>query len=364
MSVVTSYVMNNIYRESGHGLLEALDVLQHLFDSGDVNQETIIERKIDGERISIKEMLFEKYAVYHNEDIINFLNKNGITKEAGEEESYLALLNLLKSLKNEYIEHIAEEKIKSFMSLNIHPEKIVSYLHSANNAESEKNNPSLFFDLIINNSLNVYLFKVIFEDYLGFEHVRKPLEDFIITHVINLTFSSASKTIALCNSYPELREINVKSNRVNGSDMSLLEKLIIESPDVTLQNMNLSESEKMRLVDFFYEKEIISQHILPKNSAINTIKMKKDWFSTCLRDGKTDLVSVLTSKSSQGVGVVLSELKNTKLKQYLKERRENLLVEYLTNNDGRYVKAYLNKIEKHLPELLTRENKKGVKNCF
>lgn len=368
MNIIANYVMNNIYRDVGSRLSESLQALQHLLDTKQVNADTVIERAIDAQQTTIREMLFEKYGSLFNDDIIDFLNKNNITKETSDEESYLALLNTLKSLKNEYIEHKAEEKIKAFMSLNMKPEKIVAYLHSESTKSTDKdvrndfNRPEVFFNLMICSNLNTYLFKVIFEEYLGLENVKDLVKDFIIDKATILTFSSASNTIRLCNAYPELREINVKSHRVNGKEMSLLKKLMIESPDSTIKEIEVSESEKMRLVEFFYDEKIKSQSIdsLSKTSAIEVIKMKKDWFSTCLKDGKTDLVSVLTRESSQGVGFVLSELKNPEMKQYLKEREENLLVEYLTNKDGRHVKTHLNKIEKHLPELLTRENKKGV----
>jgi len=368
MNTIENYVMNNIYRDVGTRLSEGLHALQHLLDTKQVNPDTVIERAIDAQKITIREMLFEKYGSSFNDEIVVFLNKNNITKETSDEESYLALLNTLKSLKNEYIEHKAEERIKAFMSLNIKPEKIVAYLHSESTRSTDKdmrndfNRPEVFLNLMLCSNLNTYLFKVIFEEYLGLENVKDLVKDFIIDKATILTFSSASNTIRLCNAYPELREINVKSHRVNGKEMSLLEKLMIESPDSTIKEIEVSESEKMRLVEFFYDEKIKSQSIdsLSKTSAIEVIKMKKDWFSTCLKDGKTDLVSVLTRESSQGVGFVLSELKNPEMKQYLKEREENLLVEYLTNKDGRYVKTHLNKIEKHLPELLTRENKKGV----
>jgi len=368
MNIIANYVMNNIYRDVGTRLSESLQALQHLLDTKQVNADTVIERNIDAQKITIRDMLFEKYGSLFNDEIIDFLNKNNITKETSDEESYLALLNTLKSLKNEYIEHKAEEKIKAFMSLNMKPEKIVAYLHSESTRSTDKdvrndfNRPEVFFNLMICSNLNTYLFKVIFEEYLGLENVKDLVKDFIIDKATILSFSSASNTIRLCNAYPEFREINVKSHRINGKEMSLLEKLMIESPGSTIKEMEISENEKMRLVELFYDEKIKSKSpdYLSKTSAIEVIKMKKDWFSTCLKDGKTDLVSVLTRESSQGVGVVLSELKNPELKKYLKEREENLLVEYLANKDGRYVKTHLNKIEKHLPELLMRENKKGV----
>jgi len=363
MNIIANYVMNNIYRDVGSRLSEGLQALQHLLDTNQVNPDTVIERAIDEQKITIRDMLFEKYGSGFNNEVIEFLNKNNITKETNDEESYIALLNTLKSLKGEYIEHKAQEKIKAFMSLNIKPEKIVSYLHSEFSHEDMRNDfnrPEIFFNLMICSDLNTYLFKVIFEEYLGIENVKDLIKDFIVEKATTLTFSSVSNTIRLCNAYPEFRNINVKSHRINGKDMSLLEKLIVDSPDLTIKEIEASESEKMRLVEFFYDEKIKSVEDLSGASAIEVIKMKKDWFSTCLKDGKTDLVSVFTYRNSQDIGLVLSDLKNLELKQYLKEREENLLVEYLANKSGRYVKTHLNKIEKHLPELLTRENKKGV----
>lgn len=374
MNILANYVMNLLYEENGkEDLIKHLNILQYLFDRGDVDKDTEVERSYDGIKFTIKSMLLDKCNGDFYDEIVSFLKNNKMVTESSEKESYIALLNTIKNINYNDCEEEIKEKIETFLNLNIEPEKIVSYMQANDNNTKNrdlKDRSKNFFDTILSKKGYVYIFKSITRDYLSFEDIKDALEKYLIDDInmyqsnfrVRFTHGKVSKIIELCNVYPDLRQLNLNRSRSKYNAETLENFLMRYFPDFVYEKMENTENDRERLVNYYYERGPQNDYF--SNVPVKTITSRKDWFSTCLKDEKKDMVSLFSSGSSSGIEFILYQIKNEEFKNYLIKRKANLIVEFISNNPEKYLNLYLENLKKDVPELLNRENELGVFNLI
>lgn len=356
MNVILNYVVNHIYKESGKSLKESLSVLDKMFEDKSIDENTLVKLNIDGRELSLKDFLLQRYNENMDNDIIDLLKKH--TKiELGDRDAFLTLLNVLRSLKVEYILHKADESINYFLSLNIPAIKIVNYINNNYDKEYDEiknEHPATFFNLILKSILNIQLFEKIMVNYLGVDNIRENLEKHISKEYLGLTFSNSTSVVNLCNAYPELRGIKVKSNK------SFIQELILNSPD-TINSLDLTNEEKKELIDLYFKEKIEVYN--PVLSSDEMIFSRPEWYRT--KCGTSDVLgSYVSSHAFMGVDSVFKRLdkkiqESGDLKKFILSRPHNLLLEYLLNDRNKISYKHLKKITKKFPELLERECHNG-----
>lgn len=340
-------ILNFIIKNTGsHSYKEVFEIIDDLLINKQITLDTIIKKK-DQNEISLKDFIIEFYKEnLFDVDVVNFINKYGININFDNEDSYLSLMKFLNKCLVSNKDEI-DSSWNNFKEKNPSGEGIVDYLNNWN-----LNNMDSFFQLIFeNNPSNVaFIFKEVINNYLGFENIQNIFRSFISNK--SLFYPDLEGMINLLNENPYL--INFRDKR----EKTVIENIFLKYPDKILNNVEMNENTKKELIDLYFKRNFENQEPviikdISKNPNIETFLSKEDWFKT-IYEGK-DIVSELVKEEDKKGIIEIAFEKDDKFKNYLLERKENLLIEYLSCNFNFSLKGYAF-LEKGLPSLLKREN--------
>lgn len=361
MNIILNYIVKNIKNNPK----EELDIIQQLITEGKIDFQTQVQSPKTNSLISLEDFILElQKKEPFNDHIINFLHENKISTALTGHESFMQLILLLVSARFQSNEDFQTEWDK-FRKQNHSSVDMLNYIKETYSSkpitiqdlfrysfESAPCNISFIFTNIIENFLGMDSLNTIFETYLDENFIR-----------ISKDAQNVDRLINLFETHPHIAKMKLN----NG--FSLLEHSIIQFPDIHLNRIK-NEKDKNKIVDLYY-KEVTKVNsslyigkIECKDSDIATLLHKEEWFSTPIYN--EDLLSVFIQNERKKEIILIALQKEAKekkdlLKNYIINRENNLLIEYLTKNQEHpSIKEY-RILAKKLPELLKRTaNNKGI----
>lgn len=354
MSKILDYVVNNM--NMNNNKQQELEVIDELLEQGVVSLNDQIKKWQEIEtlseflvNLSVRDPL--------NKKLNELLDKYNIEKTLTGKQQYESLIHFLNSYSpgGEILENAWNEYSDK------HPvsEDMIAVLKSYNDGryESEKI-LSAIFERGRNSDDSVFLFNKIICEYIGLNTAEFFIKDYLDKKVDTLTEKYSSQLIAIVSFIPQIKKYKMKDGE------SLEIKFFKSHPDMYMESIT-DENERKELTDWYYAENFEKNNPDVKcigngKGNVSILLNRSDWFATCC--GDDDIISFIIANENQKE-VLMSGLrkKNSGLKEYLKNREKNVLVEYLSKSNEEALVGEYRTMARNLPELTERtKNTEGV----
>lgn len=347
--IMLSYVIENMRGNEGYALYRDLSMLRSMIKNYNIDGDYILSYKGLPGKVSLRDFLENKYKECHDEKIIDLLSRFKFGEKITEEGSYIFFCNKLREIKDESDECEISDILDNFVTEGVIIENISNYIKKDKGSEFAIN----LLDYIFKSPKSSFLFKKIFFEFLNLD--KHEIGNYISYNFKKLGNESYAKGVTdICFENPFFKKIVSKD-----FDASFIEFYISENPYL-INDFNLEKQEKTGVVDFYFKNKIEMAGETNPKEYHDILKMKKDWFK--VKSENKDLVSMLMENKKLDIRLFIEDVKkDSSLRDYLIERDENVIIEYLAHTNIIKSSVY-NKLKKILPELIKRKNKKGLLN--
>lgn len=348
MSKILDYVVNNM--NVNNNKQQELEVIDELLEKGVIFLNDPVKQ---GQKIENLSEFLVSLSVRDplNKKLNELLDKYNIEKTLTGKQQYESLIHFLNSYSpgGEILENAWDEYSDK------HPvsEDMIAVLKSYTDGryESEKI-LSAIFERVRNSDDSVFLFNKIICEYIGLNTAEFFIKDYLDKKVDTLAEKYSSQLIAIVSFIPQIKKYKMK----DGESLGI--KFFKSHPDMYMESIT-DENERKELTDWYYAENFEKNNPDVKcigngKGNVSILLNRSDWFAT--RCGDDDIISFIIANENQKE-VLMSGLrkKNSGLKEYLKNREKNVLVEYLSKSNEEALIGEYKTLSKKLPELIERE---------
>jgi len=354
MSKILDYVVNNMNINNKN---QELDIIDELLEKGIIFLDEKVKKWQEIEtlseflvNLSVKDPL--------NDQLNELLEKYNIEKKLTGKQQYEALINFVNN-SNSHSGESLRSLWPEFSGKHPVSEEMITFSKTYTDGEYEfEKLLSSLFESDKNPDDSVFLFDKIICEYIGLNTAEFFIKNYLDKKVDTLTFMYSHQLIAILSFVPQIKKYKMKDGE------SLEIKFFKSHPDMYMESIT-DAIERKKLTDWYYaenfEKKNPNINYMDDNGQgnVSVLLNRPDWFATIC--GDSDIISfIIADEYTRGILMLELKNRNSGLKEYLKNREKNVLIECLSKSvEGSLVEYRI--MAKKLPELTERlENKDGV----